>query len=99
MRRAERDGRAGIGQGGCQRVVVLRRERRRIGERDAHPPYSTARVLVRTWNVFHGNSKPPERRAFLEEMVRLAVADEPDLVCLQEVPAWAVAELDDWSGY
>ena len=56
-------------------------------------------VLVRTWNLFHGNTKPPQRRAFLEEMVRLAVADEPDIVCLQEVPAWALPELDDWSGY
>jgi endonuclease/exonuclease/phosphatase family metal-dependent hydrolase len=56
-------------------------------------------VLVRTWNLFHGNTKPPQRRAFLEEMVRLAVADAPDVVCLQEVPAWALADLDDWSGY
>ena len=56
-------------------------------------------MLVRTWNVFHGNAKPPERRAFLQEMVQLAVADDPDVVCLQEVPAWALPELDDWSGY
>ena len=56
-------------------------------------------MLVRTWNVFHGNAKPPERRAFLEEIVRLAVADEPDVVCLQEVPPWALGELDEWSGY
>jgi endonuclease/exonuclease/phosphatase family metal-dependent hydrolase len=56
-------------------------------------------VLVRTWNLFHGNTKPPERRAFLDEMVRLAVADEPDVVCLQEVPVWALPLLDDWSGY
>lgn len=56
-------------------------------------------MLVRTWNLFHGNTKPSQRRAFLEEMVRLAVADEPDVVCLQEVPAWALPDLDDWSGY
>jgi endonuclease/exonuclease/phosphatase family metal-dependent hydrolase len=56
-------------------------------------------VLVCTWNLFHGNTKPPQRRAFLEEMVRLAVADAPDVVCLQEVPAWALPLLDDWSGY
>jgi endonuclease/exonuclease/phosphatase family metal-dependent hydrolase len=56
-------------------------------------------VLVRTWNVFHGNTKPPQRRAFLEEMVRLAVGDEPDVVCLQEVPAWALPRLGEWSGY
>jgi endonuclease/exonuclease/phosphatase family metal-dependent hydrolase len=56
-------------------------------------------VLVRTWNLFHGNTKPPQRRAFLEEMVRLAIADAPDAVFLQEVPAWALPLLDDWSGY
>lgn len=55
-------------------------------------------MLVRTWNVFHGNAVPPERRAYLEEMVRLATADGPDLVCLQEVPVWALARLEAWSG-
>ena len=55
-------------------------------------------VLVRTWNVFHGNAVPPERSAYLEEMVRLAVADGPDVVCLQEVPVWALDRLEDWSG-
>jgi endonuclease/exonuclease/phosphatase family metal-dependent hydrolase len=55
-------------------------------------------VLVRTWNLFHGNAKPPERRAFLDEMVRLATADGPEVVCLQEVPAWALERLGAWSG-
>ena len=55
-------------------------------------------MLVRTWNLFHGNAKPPERRAFLEEMVRLATRDEPDVVCLQEVPVWALRRLGEWSG-
>jgi endonuclease/exonuclease/phosphatase family metal-dependent hydrolase len=55
-------------------------------------------LLVRTWNLFHGNAKPPERRAFLEEMVRLAAADRPDVLCLQEVPAWALDRLAEWSG-
>jgi endonuclease/exonuclease/phosphatase family metal-dependent hydrolase len=54
--------------------------------------------LVRTWNVFHGNTVPPGRRAHLEEMVRLAVADGPTIVCLQEVPVWAVRRLARWSG-
>jgi len=54
--------------------------------------------LVRTWNVFHGNTVPPGRRAYLEEMVRLAAADRPAVVCLQEVPAWAVGRLAGWSG-
>lgn len=56
-------------------------------------------MLVRTWNVFHGNTKPPQRHAFLDDMLALAVADAPDVVCLQEVPAWALPLLDDWSGY
>lgn len=55
-------------------------------------------LLIRTWNLFHGNAVPPERRAFLEEMVRLAAADAPDVLCLQEVPAWALAHLEAWSG-
>jgi endonuclease/exonuclease/phosphatase family metal-dependent hydrolase len=47
-------------------------------------------VLIRTWNLYHGNSSPPQRHAFLDEMIRLATADDPDVVCLQEVPAWAL---------
>jgi endonuclease/exonuclease/phosphatase family metal-dependent hydrolase len=50
-------------------------------------------VLVRSWNLFHGNTVPPQRRAFLHEMIRLATADAPDVLCLQEVPAWALPEL------
>jgi endonuclease/exonuclease/phosphatase family metal-dependent hydrolase len=55
-------------------------------------------LLVRTWNVFHGNAVPPERRAFLREAIELVCADGPDLVCLQELPAWALECLDEWSG-
>jgi endonuclease/exonuclease/phosphatase family metal-dependent hydrolase len=53
-------------------------------------------LLVRTWNVFHGNASPPERHAFLEQMVRLAVADGPDIVCLQELPVWSLGHLEAW---
>jgi len=55
-------------------------------------------LLVRTWNLFHGNATPPERRGFLEEMVRLVASDGPDVVCLQEVPVWALRRLEGWSG-
>jgi endonuclease/exonuclease/phosphatase family metal-dependent hydrolase len=55
-------------------------------------------LLVRTWNVFHGNAVPPERSGFLREAVDLVCGDEPDLVCLQEVPAWALRRLGEWSG-
>jgi endonuclease/exonuclease/phosphatase family metal-dependent hydrolase len=55
-------------------------------------------VLIRSWNVFHGNTSPPTRRSYLEEMVRLASADGPDVLCLQEVPVWALRRLAGWSG-
>jgi endonuclease/exonuclease/phosphatase family metal-dependent hydrolase len=55
-------------------------------------------VLVRTWNLFHGNAHPARRRAYLREMVQLVTRDEPDVVCLQEVPVWAVRLLEHWSG-
>ena len=34
----------------------------------------------------------------LREMVELASRDAPDALCLQELPLWALSELDDWSG-
>jgi len=55
-------------------------------------------VLVRSWNLFHGNTLPPGRRAYLREMVELVTADRPDVVCLQEVPAWALGRLGGWAG-
>ena len=55
-------------------------------------------LLVRTWNVFHGNASPPERRAYLEDMVQLASEDSPDVLCLQELPVWALRRIGDWSG-
>jgi endonuclease/exonuclease/phosphatase family metal-dependent hydrolase len=56
-------------------------------------------VLIRSWNVFHGNAHPPQRRAFLREAVELAVSDDPDVVCLQELPAWSLPRLGSWTGY
>lgn len=55
-------------------------------------------LLIRSWNMFHGNAVPPERRAFLREMVALVAADDPDVVCLQEVPVWALGRLGGWTG-
>jgi endonuclease/exonuclease/phosphatase family metal-dependent hydrolase len=55
-------------------------------------------VLIRTWNLFHGNTLPPGRRAYLREMVELVTADRPDIVCLQELPAWALDHVGDWAG-
>jgi endonuclease/exonuclease/phosphatase family metal-dependent hydrolase len=78
-------------------VVVRRRERRGIRERNAHGS-TVERLLVRTWNLFHGKTNPPGPKAFLEEMIRLIAADAPDVVCLQEVPVWALSRLGSWSG-
>src|SRR5262249_22656786 len=55
-------------------------------------------MLVRTWNLFHGNSVPPGRSAYLEQMLRLAVADRPDVLLLQEVPPYAFGDLERWAG-
>jgi endonuclease/exonuclease/phosphatase family metal-dependent hydrolase len=55
-------------------------------------------MVVRTWNLFHGNADPPERRAFLRQMIELVTGDRPDVVCLQELPVWALRHLEGWSG-
>jgi len=55
-------------------------------------------LVVRTWNLFHGNASPPGRRAYLREMIEFITSDGPDVVCLQEVPVWAVSQLGGWSG-
>jgi endonuclease/exonuclease/phosphatase family metal-dependent hydrolase len=55
-------------------------------------------MLVRTWNLFHGKPSPPERRAFLRQMIELVTRDRPDIVCLQELPVWALPHLESWSG-
>jgi endonuclease/exonuclease/phosphatase family metal-dependent hydrolase len=47
-------------------------------------------VLIRSWNLFHGNTVPTRREAYLDEMIELATADDPDVLCAQEVPAWAL---------
>lgn len=55
-------------------------------------------VVIRTWNLFHGNAHPPGRRAYLRQMIELVTRDRPDIVCLQELPVWAVSRLAAWSG-
>ncbi len=54
-------------------------------------------LVVRTWNVFHGNTFPPGRHAYLQEMVDV-VGEGAAVVCLQELPVWGVERLDEWSG-
>jgi endonuclease/exonuclease/phosphatase family metal-dependent hydrolase len=55
-------------------------------------------VLVRSWNLFHGNTLPRDRRSHLEEMIRRATEDRPAVLCVQEVPLWALRRLSAWSG-
>lgn len=55
-------------------------------------------LTVRSWNLFHGNAFPPRRHGYLQAMVRHITADDPDVVCLQEVPVWALPRLSGWSG-
>ena len=98
--RDELDLGACAGERRSQLVVVRRRERRWIGEDDVHVRTVETRLelLVRSWNVFHGRTNPPGRRGYLREMVELATADRPDVLCLQEVPVWALLRLGEWSG-
>jgi hypothetical protein len=55
--------------------------------------------LIRSWNVFHGNAVPPSRHGYLREMIELATDDAPAVLCLQEVPVWALDKLAGWSGF
>jgi endonuclease/exonuclease/phosphatase family metal-dependent hydrolase len=55
-------------------------------------------LVVRSWNVFHGNAHPPRRKGFLREMIELVSADQPDVLCLQELPVWSLIRLEAWSG-
>ncbi len=55
-------------------------------------------LVIRTWNVFHGNTDPPGRRAYLRQVIELVTRDRPDVVCLQELPVWSLARLAAWSG-
>ena len=55
-------------------------------------------MLNRSWNVYHGRSYPPGRRGYVEAVVRLACADRPDVLCLQELPLWSLPQLGRWSG-
>jgi len=54
-------------------------------------------LVVRTWNLYHGRTKPNSGRTHLERMVRLVSAGA-HLVALQEVPSWALGRLEAWSG-
>ena len=54
-------------------------------------------MLIRSWNVYHGRSHPAGRRGYLEAAIRLASEDDPDVLCLQELPLWSLPRLTGWS--
>jgi endonuclease/exonuclease/phosphatase family metal-dependent hydrolase len=54
-------------------------------------------MVIRAWNLFHGNTFPPGRKAYVREMIELVTADRPGIVCLQEVPAWALEQVGVWA--
>ena len=54
-------------------------------------------MLVRTWNLDGGNAVPADRHLHLQAMVELIAAGPPDVVCLQEIPTWALPRLGEWS--
>lgn len=53
---------------------------------------------MRSWNIFHANTHPVEGGERMREMLSLVTAGDPDVVCLQEVPVWALRRLGEWSG-
>jgi endonuclease/exonuclease/phosphatase family metal-dependent hydrolase len=55
-------------------------------------------LLVRSWNIFHGRTYPSGRRAYLEEAIGLVTEDDPDVLCLQELPQWSLDRLEAWTG-
>jgi endonuclease/exonuclease/phosphatase family metal-dependent hydrolase len=55
-------------------------------------------LVIRTWNLYHGRTHPKTGQTYLDQMVRLASLDAPDVVALQEVPLWALGRLEGWSG-
>src|SRR5688572_15258424 len=55
-------------------------------------------LVLRSWNVFHGNAYPPRREGFLRTMLELISSGQPDIVCLQELPVWSLEQLHGWTG-
>jgi endonuclease/exonuclease/phosphatase family metal-dependent hydrolase len=60
-------------------------------------PLTVVRVLVRTWNLSRGAAVPASRRRYVREMVELAAADGPTVVCLQELTARALGRIAEWA--
>lgn len=48
--------------------------------------------------MYHGRSHPTGRRGYLRAAIELASADDPEVLCLQELPLWSLPRLQAWSG-
>jgi Endonuclease/Exonuclease/phosphatase family len=53
-------------------------------------------MRIRSWNLFHGNTVPAGPKAYLDEMLERTRADDVDVLCAQEVPAWALERFTCW---
>src|ERR671929_210447 len=47
-----------------------------------------AALRVLTWNLYHGRSRPAQRRSLLREFAAALASWEWDVALLQEVPPW-----------
>jgi endonuclease/exonuclease/phosphatase family metal-dependent hydrolase len=56
------------------------------------------RLHARTWNLAHGRTQPETDESRLEDIVRLVASEDTDVALLQDVPVWALEELERWSG-
>jgi len=54
-------------------------------------------MLIRTWNLNRGHAHPAGVGNHVREMVSLITTGGPDVVCLQDVPAWALDAIGDWA--
>ena len=97
-RRDKLDVRSGRRERRGEVVVVVRRVGRRVRDDDTHPEYAS-RVLIRSWNLFHGRTVPSGRKRYFERMVKLICQDGPAIVALQELAAGTLVRLEAWSGY
>jgi endonuclease/exonuclease/phosphatase family metal-dependent hydrolase len=80
-------------------MIVRKRVGGWIHEDDTHAPRvrRVVRLIVRSWNIFHGRTCPETGELHAEEAVRRISQGAPDVVCLQELPVWALRRLGVWS--
>ena len=101
VRRDELDVGAGARERGRELVVVGRRERRRICQDDPHPTVGYAACRSSSARGTSSTATPLPPRAPRRSSARWSSSSpptSPDVVCLQEVPVWALPHLERWSG-